>query len=299
MPLSVRQLQIIRAVIQTGSVTDAASALSISQPAVSIVLRDCAKVSGFPLFTRKQGRLQPTSETLALLPEIDRIFEGLDRVQQLVGGLRDIEVGFVSVAAPASLAENIVARAIAMLRASRATIDVALHTTNNADVASLVTTRRVDFGLVLAPVEILDTQATDLAKSELICVVAKDHPLAKRKWIEPRDLASYPLISFSRSYAMGALIDEVFRKKRVRRRISLEITQSSTARALAREGLGVAIVDSFYRLDDGSIDLKTVKFIPRTLQMSQVLMPKDGRISRPARLLLSSIRESAARLSKI
>ena len=61
MSLSFRQLQIIGAVGRSGSVTGAAAALGISQPAVSMMLKDCTQAAGFPLFVRRQGRLQPTA----------------------------------------------------------------------------------------------------------------------------------------------------------------------------------------------------------------------------------------------
>ncbi len=299
MSLSLKQLQAIRAVIQSGSVTDAASSLGISQPAVSMVLRDCAKDFGFPLFARKQGRLQPTSEAKALLPEIERILDGIDRIEQLADGLRDINVGLVRIASTPSLADNLVPQTIVKLRTSRAAIDVALYTMINSEVVTQVANGHVDFGLVLAPVDVLDTRPVDLISSELVCVVAPNHPLASCSSVEPRDLVPYPLISFNRGLPLGALIDQAFRKKGVQRRIALEISQSSSACALARVGAGVAIVDSFFLLGDLDLQLKRLKFIPKTMQTAQIILPRDGRVSRPARLLLNAIRESASTLSKI
>jgi len=52
MPLTLRQLEMIRAVSRHGSVTAAAGALGVSQPAVSMMLRDCTAAAGFSLFMR-------------------------------------------------------------------------------------------------------------------------------------------------------------------------------------------------------------------------------------------------------
>jgi hypothetical protein len=66
--------------------------------------------------------------------------------------------------------------------------------------------------------------------------------------------------------------------------------------ALARTGVGV--VDSFHLLGNRERGLKHLKFTPTTVQTAKIILPRDGRISRPARLLLGAIRESAARLSQ-
>ncbi len=293
---NLKHLRAIQAVIQTGSVTDAASSLGVSQPAVSMALRDCAGAFGFPLFERKQGRLQPTSEAVALLPEIERIIDGAHRVEELAAGLRDINVGLVRVASTPSLADNLVPHAVAKVRSQVRVIDIALYTMINSEVVEQVSSRRVDFGLVLAPTDPLDTRAADLLKSELVCVVARNHALAKRDVVAPKDLAAFPLISFNRNLPLGTLISRAFQAKGVRRHIDIEVSQSSSARALARTGIGVAIVDSFYLLGERDRGLKHLKFTPTTMQTAQIILPRDGRISRPARLLLDAIRESAKRL---
>jgi DNA-binding transcriptional LysR family regulator len=97
MSLTLRQLAVVRAVCRHGSVTAAADALAISQPAVSMMLRDCTKVAGFPLFLRRQGRLQPTTEMRGLLSELERVFEGVERIDRLLEDMRDTVIGTVQV----------------------------------------------------------------------------------------------------------------------------------------------------------------------------------------------------------
>ena len=295
---NLNRLRAIQAVIHTGSVTDAASSLGVSQPAVSMALRDCASAFGFPLFERKQGRLQPTSEAMALMPEIERIIDGVQRVEELAAGLRDINVGLVRIASTPSLADNLIPHAVAQVRSSARAIDVALYTMINSEVVEQVSTGRVDFGLVLAPIDPVDTREVDLLNSELVCVVARNHPLARLRAVAPKDLAAFPLISFNRNLPLGALISRAFHSKGIRRHIDFEVSQSSSARALARTGVGVAIVDSFYLLGDRDRGLKHLKFTPTTVQTAKIILPRHGRVSRPARLLLGAIRQSAARLSK-
>jgi len=88
--LNLRHIEIFHAIMRTGSMTAAAQALNISQPAVSAVLKHFESRLQMPLFKRVGGRLKPTPEALALLPDIAEIFTRLDAIERfsrdLAGG---------------------------------------------------------------------------------------------------------------------------------------------------------------------------------------------------------------------
>jgi DNA-binding transcriptional LysR family regulator len=298
MSLSFRQLEIVRAVSRYGSVTAAASALGISQPAVSMTLRDCTRIAGFPLFLRKQGRLQPTMETDALLGDLDRVFNGVDRINRLLGDMRDIKVGTIHIAATPTLADNLLPRAIADFRQERPKMQITVSTMDNISVVNHVVQEQVDLGLVLSPVTPFDARSIELCAADLVCVVRPDHPLVAAGTVTPEQLADYPLISFSRSLPLGALVEQGFRNAGVSRRIALEVNQSSVACALARAGAGVAIIDPFWLIDRRDHGVVRLPFRPRTKVSAEVLVPNGAVLSRPARLLLTTIRKTASSLKR-
>lgn len=236
MSLSIRQLQIVHTVASSGSVTSAAHALGISQPAVSMMLRECSREAGFPMFVRKQGRLQPTAETRILIAELERVFDGIDRIGRLIEDMGDTHVGSIQIAATATLANNILPAAVAAFQASRPRIQITIRTTDNPGVIQSVVRDEVDLGLALSPLAQHDARAVELCTADLVVVVNPTHPLADRTVVEAADLAPYPLISFSRSQPLGALVDQVFRQAGTPRRVAIEVNQSSVACALARGG---------------------------------------------------------------
>lgn len=292
MALNTRQLEVIRTVIRTGSVTDAANALAISQPAVSMVIKACEKSAGFPLFVRKQGRLQPTPEAKTLFPELERIFDGVERVHRLIEELKDSKVGLIRIAATPILADNLLSIASRHFLNTRPQVQLSIHCMPNYEVADHVMTERVDLGFVLSPEKYLDTRVIDLCTSELVCVAPANHPLAKYDRVSPRDLTKFPLISFSRSLPLGSLVDEIFRQEGFTRRIAVEISQSSTACALVRAGVGLAILDPFALLGGNNHGLVKIKLLPATSLTAQLLMPANGRISRPARIFMETVHET-------
>jgi DNA-binding transcriptional LysR family regulator len=297
MSLSLRQLEVVRAVSRHGSVTEAAGALGISQPAVSMVLRGCTKAAGFPLFLRRQGRLQPTEETRLILGELARVFDGIERINRLVEGMRDTSIGLVQIAATPTLADNLLPPAIALVQRFRPRLQIAVQTKDNLSVIEAVTAEQVDFGLVLTPIAQPHTKLIELCSAELVCVVHPEHPLAGRFVVGPADLAPYPLISFSRSLPLGALVDASFRAAGIPRRIAIEVNQSSVACALARAGAGVAIIDPFWLLENRDHGLVRLAFEPAAEVHAQALVPRASPLSRPARLVVAALRRTAARSS--
>jgi DNA-binding transcriptional LysR family regulator len=296
MSLTLRQLEVVRAVARHGAVTLAASELGVSQPAVSMMLRECASSIGFPLFVRRHARLQPTPELRVFLDDIERVFAGLDRINRLVADMREISIGSVAVAATPTLADNLLPDAIASFRRRRPRIHIAVHAMDNIAVVDAVTQGGVDFGLVLTPIAKPDAGLVPLCRGELVCVVHRDNPLAERTMVEPQDLASYPLISFSRSLPLGALVEESFRLSGVPRRIALEVNQSSVALALVRAGIGVAVIDPFLLMDDRDHGVVRLPLRPSASVEAQALIPRSGPLSRPALMLLATLRRRAAAL---
>ena len=298
MNLNLRQLEIVRAISRCGSVTGAANALGISQPAVSMMLREASRNAGFSLFARKHGRLQPTAETAVIMADIDRLFDGMDRINRLVSEMKDVNIGTVHIAATPTLAENLLPRAIMQLQKARPNLQVIVDTMNNNDVAGSVVEEQVDLGLILAPLGHVEARSIELCEVDLICVVNRQNPLAGRATVTLKDLAPYPLISFSRNLPLGQLVEQCFQKAGLRRRIACEVNQSSTACALVQADVGVAIIDAFWLMDQRSPDLFRMTLVPRTKVAAHALVPKNTTMSRPARLMLQAIERIAKDLTR-
>lgn len=298
MSLSFRQLEVVRAVARHGAVTAAAADLGVSQPAVSMMLRECAASAGFPLFLRRQGRLQPTPELRVFLDEIERVFSGVERINRLIGDMREVSVGSVVIAATPTLADNLLPPAIAAFRRARPRIQITVQTMDNIAATEAVIQGAVDFGLVLTPVADPGPEARliPLCAGELVCVAHPGSPLAGQEVVEPRDLAPYPLISFSRSLPLGNLVERSFHQAGVPRRIALEVNQSSTAFALVRAGVGVAVIDPFLVMEERDHGIIRLRLRPQVMVGAQALVPRQGSLSRPALMLLATVRRSAAAL---
>src|SRR5690606_35875530 len=86
--LNFRHVEVIYAVMLTGTVTGAAARLNVSQPAISNSLKEAEERLGFALFMRQHGRIFPTERATALFSEIERSFTGLDAINGFCAAMR-------------------------------------------------------------------------------------------------------------------------------------------------------------------------------------------------------------------
>ncbi|MBR0669676.1 LysR family transcriptional regulator [Neoroseomonas soli] len=294
MRLTYRQLEILHAVARHGTVTAAAETLGVSQPAVSMMLRESQAAIGFPLFGRRKGRLHPTAELSVILAEMDRVFQGVARIDRLIDGIRDMTVGSVVAAATPTLADHLLPRAVAAFRRSRPGIQVALQTMDNLGVIEAVVRERVDLGFVLTPLVAPDLQVVALDETELVCAVPTSHPLAGRDSVAVRDLPAWPLIGVGRGLPLGDLVEAAFAAEGLRRRIAIEVTQTSVALSLVRAGAGIAIVDPYGAMSGVPADLTLLRLHPRVSVGAAAIVQRGRALSRAARLLLATTRRVAS-----
>lgn len=268
--------------METGSVTEAARQLRVSQPAVSKILQQAESHLGFQLFIREHGSLTPTAEARRLLPELIKALSAVESVNRLADDLRDARSGIVTVAASASFGTSLIGATIERFRMSRPRARVVLQTLLNHEIVEFVAEHKVDLGLALSPAEDSATVAHDFGTSDLFCVVPRGHPLAARDAVTPADLQLHPLISFSRDRPIGALIEDAYVRSGLRRNIAIEVTQSWTACSLVQAGAGVAVVDGFALLGGMFSDLVAKPLRPRVRITGRLLRPRHRPMSRLA-----------------
>jgi len=101
--MNFKQVEAFRAVMLSGSMTAAAASLHTSQPNISRLIAQLERQSGFKLFERVGGRLQPTDEGAALFADVERAFIGLHSIEQAAQNIRQGGTGRLRIAVVPSL----------------------------------------------------------------------------------------------------------------------------------------------------------------------------------------------------
>ncbi len=292
MGLTLRHIEVIRAVLQEGSVTGAARLLSVSQPALSRTLKNAESRMGVQMFERRAGRMSPTPEALSLQRDIERVYREIEAVERTSADLRNLRSGRLEIACNPSVASTLVATALGELTVSSPDVRVSIQTALNYEVVELVRTRGADIGFAWDVPRSPDVTAIEIGQSRLVCLLPKDHPLAARKSIAAKDLHGVPLISFNSTLPIGFATESAFAEVGATRRIGIDVGQSFVAAALVRNGAGIAIVDQL-SVREPPADLVTRPFLPRRF-VKLFAVTRSERLSLVARQFADRIAELAA-----
>lgn len=240
------RLKPLRAFCQTarlGSVSRAAEALYVSQPAVTLQLQALEREMGVKLFERSGRRLVPTREGEALYELARPLVEGIDGLDAAFRDqVRGLDAGELHVAAGSSTILYLLPRIVEAFRAAQPEVRLILHNVTGAGGLDLLRSDEVD----LAVGSMLDVPA-DLDYAPVyefapMLITPPDHPLARKGEITLQDLSPYGLILPPQRLTTYRLVDLVFQQARVPYSVALEVGGWEVIKQYVAMGLGISIV---------------------------------------------------------
>lgn len=242
------RLKPLRAFCQTvrlGSVSRAAEALFVSQPAITLQLQALERDLGMPLLERNGRRLLPTREgellyemALPLVEQIDAL-EGSFRER-----VRGLDAGELRIAANSSTILYLLPDIVAAFRRAHPDVHLVLNNVVTSEGTDLLREDAVDLvvGTLLDVPADLSYEAAHRFEQRL--VAPPGHPLLRKARLELADLSEHPLILPPRRTVTWRLVDLVLQQNRVPYTVALEISGWEVIKQYVAMGLGVSIVPS-------------------------------------------------------
>ena len=230
-------------VARLGSVSRAAEALFLSQPAVTLQLQALERDLGQPLFERIGRRFSLTREGQVLYELARPLVEGIDGIDgEFRGRLKGLQAGELHVAAGSSTILYLLPPLVQAFRERHPDVQLVLHNVTGKDGLGLL---RAD-GCDLAVGSMLDVPA-DLAYAPVysfdpMLIVPPGHPLAEKTPLRLEDLSPYGLILPPRRLTTYRLVDLVFQQRRVPYTVALEVGGWEVIKQYVAMGLGISIV---------------------------------------------------------
>src|SRR6218665_1736823 len=102
--LNLRQIEAFRLVFQTGSMTTAARLMSITQPAVSRLIRDLEETTELSLFKRSGSGISATPDAISFFSEVERSFLGMQQLEQAASAIRQQREKIIHIATTGAFA---------------------------------------------------------------------------------------------------------------------------------------------------------------------------------------------------
>lgn len=247
------RLKPLRAFCQTarlGSVSRAAEALSVSQPAVTLQLQALERDLGIQLFERSGRRLVPTREGERLYALARPLVEGIDGLEaafrQHAGGL---DAGELGIAAGSTPLLYLLPGIVEAFRERQPDVSLTLHHIAGPSGLDLLRSDAVD----LAVGSMLDVPA-DLSylpayRFEPMLITPLDHPLAHKPELQLEDLSPYGLILPPNRMSTYRMVDQVFQRNRVAYTVAQEVDDWELIKQYVAMGMGISIVTSICLTD--------------------------------------------------
>jgi len=244
-PLDLLQLRAALAVRETGTVTRAAGQLGLSQPAVSRLIGALEAELGFLVFERRAKRMVLSERGRQFLDEGQSAMRSMARLGAVAGELRRGNHGLLRIAAIAPLAVGLLARAVAVHRRTWPRITVDVETRGREAQFEELRAGRLDIGLAAMPVAGKGLRVEPILDADVVCLLRADHPLARRKVLQPADLAEEALVLSRPDSIIRHRLDDIFRQAGVVPHVAAIVDATPVAVALVALGTGIGVMHGF------------------------------------------------------
>jgi LysR family transcriptional regulator, low CO2-responsive transcriptional regulator len=251
------QLRAFHAVATERSFTAAASALGVSQPAVSMAVRALEDAYGVELLARARGGVAPTAVGASLLQITQRMFTLEAEASELLGAAGSLLRGQLRVGADAPF---VVVPLLAAFHARYPDVELALKLGNADEVLRDVLDGRTDVAALGDRVDDPRLFAIPAAESRQVVVVARSHPWAERRAVRLAEISGEPLLVREAGSSTRRAFEAAAAKARVKPRIAMEIGSREALQEAVAAGLGAAvIIDAERARDDRVVALPLIE----------------------------------------
>lgn len=238
-----KPLQAFCQTARLGSVSRAALALSLSQPAVTLQLQALERDLGIKLFERSGRRLVPTAEGERLYALARPLVEGIDGLdaafRQQIGGS---DAGQLAVAAGSTTLLYLLPGIVDAFRERQPEVRLSLHHVTGAGGLDLLRTDAVDLAVGSLLEVPADLSYSPVYRFEPMLITAPDHPLAQKPELKLQDLSPYGLILPPRRLTTYRMVDQVFQRNHVPYTVSQEVEGWDLIKQYVAMDLGISIV---------------------------------------------------------
>ncbi|WP_233839089.1 LysR family transcriptional regulator [Paraburkholderia sp. ZP32-5] len=291
MKFKLRQMEVFRAVMLTGTASGAARMLYVSQPAISRLLTHTETSIGVKLFERVGRKLVPTDSAVALFEEVQHVYDAALGVDRFVENLANQSAIELSVSCSPALGLSLLPRAIEMFHRRNPKLRIHFYTTLTIDVPNELLSKKTDLAVTLLPLNNPNLTVETIGTGRIVAAMMGDHPLASRNSISAEDLAGHAVILPAPKIAFGRFIRAALEGMGADITPAFEVPRAELACALARRSLGIALTDEFVASPDIWPGMVVKPFAQPITYDINLIYPKYSARSKAAEGFIQVLRE--------
>jgi DNA-binding transcriptional LysR family regulator len=276
MEVQLAQLRALQAVVRHASFSRAADELHLTQPAVSMQIRQLEDTVGLPLLERVGKRAFLTQAGEVLLAHATRALRELQTGLELVQQLRGVVAGRIRLGTSASISIYLLPPLLRRFRSRYPDTGLIVVTGNAPEIRRAVVANELDIGVVSLPVRERELVVTPLHRDEIVAIAPPGSKWRKLRVATPAQLAGESLILFEQGGTIRGVIDGWFRAAGVSPGLPMELGNTEAIKKLVGAGLGLSITSGFTVREEAKAGtLAVVRLEPSLFREIGVIHRKD------------------------
>jgi DNA-binding transcriptional LysR family regulator len=291
--MDIRDLQVFLAVSTRLNFTRAGEDVHLSQPSVSVRMRQLEEELGVKLFEQLGKRVALTEAGQLLVPYATRVIAAMSDAREAIEGLRGLERGALRIGASTTPGMYVIPRTIAHFKRRYPKIEVHLAVKDTRQIEQGVIRNEFDFGFVGGHLAGDEVDVLPWITDEIILIVPLGHRLARNRSVTPQDLSSEKFIFREQGSATRAVVATHLRKFRVDAEAVMEIENPESVKKAVQNGLGIAFISAFAAKTDlkartlVSVEIRNLKI----LRELKIVYRRDKHLSRAAQTFIEMARK--------
>jgi LysR family transcriptional regulator, low CO2-responsive transcriptional regulator len=291
------QLKVFEVTARRGSFTRAAEELFLTQPTVSIQMKQLTKAVGLPLFEQVGKRLYLTDAGQELLDTCQDIFERLSQFEMTVADLQGLKKGQLKLSV-ITTAKYVIPRLLGPFCQQYPGIDVSLIVTNHENIVERL---RENLDDLYIPSQIPDNQDVHtyaFLDNPLVVLASRNHPLAKEPYIPLKELNGQSFIMREPGSGTRQAVEKLFGEHEISINVRLELGSNEAIKQAVAGGLGISVLSKHCLAlegEAGQIAVLNVEGFPIERQW-QVVFPKGKQLSIVARTFYDYLKLSGKKV---
>jgi DNA-binding transcriptional LysR family regulator len=294
--MNLNQLKIFYLAAKQGSLSAAAEALYITQPAVTKGIQRLQEHYEIKLFNRFGKKMALTDAGEALYSIAESIFELENQAEESLRDFQQRKRGFIQILSSESFGSYYLPFIVDRFSKENPRIRISVNLLPTEQIVEKTATLANDLGFISYPVPHKKLFTREVLEDSYQIIVPAGHPLASKSVIEPEDLSGHSLIVHEKGSAPRKSTEEFLRRHNINIRIPLELSNNEASKTAVEEGMGIAIITR--RVVSKEIERGTLRAIPLSdpamKRKFYLIHHKDKYISRPLQGLIDMVQQWAS-----
>ncbi len=239
--VTMRQLQIFSSAARHLSFSRTSQELHLTQPAVSMQIKQLEDSAGLALFERAGRRVFLTEAGAELYRYAQQVLGAIKDAEEILGAMKGLVGGRLTIGV-VSTAKYFAPKLLAMFNERHPRLELRLQVNNREAVIQMLAGNEIDIAVMGTGPRQLDTVTLPFARHPLVVIAHPGHPLAKRKRIPLKALESESFIVREQGSGTRSAMERFFAERGINARVGMEISSNETIKQAVMAGMGVSFI---------------------------------------------------------